>query len=497
MFRLGLLTVSILLLSCEQEKIDGESLSKSLCIGCHQYPEPELLDKSTWRNFVLPRMGYMYGIYSSDSIRASLFEPNDGGETVLAQNVFPEKQIIASKHWNAIVDYYLDKAPSKLAASGNKNFEEDLLQQFNLRMPSLRLRPPSTTLIHAIDSMVFLGDANKASLMLFDKNLTFVRAAKLREAPVHIQKFGEAYYVTMMGSFSPTDQAKGMLVKLDSKGNEALKVVLRDLQRPVHAAYSDINNDGNLDIVVSEFGKWTGALSLWYGDKNGEYLSHILSARSGAIKSYIRDLNEDGKLDVLCLFGQGDEGIHAFINQGQNKFKDSVLLRFPPSYGSSFFDLIDFDGDGDEDIVYCAGDNADYLPILKPYHGIYLFENKTNSFVLKRFFPLHGAYGAALVDFDGDGDLDIAAVSFFPDWENEPGRSFVYYQNEGGDYRERRLPSINQGRWMVMHCADLDADGDTDILLGGLTFETVPELGLVDQWVENGVPFMMLENKLR
>jgi len=52
-------------------------------------------------------------------------------------------------------------------------------------------------------------------------------------------------------------------------------------------------------------------------------------------------------------------------------------------------------------------------------------------------------------------------------------------------------------RWIVMDVADIENDGDQDIILGGLTFETVPDVGLLDRWVEKGLPFVVLENQSR
>ena len=39
----------------------GEKLSAQYCQSCHQLPGPELLDKKTWRNYVLPKMGGYLG----------------------------------------------------------------------------------------------------------------------------------------------------------------------------------------------------------------------------------------------------------------------------------------------------------------------------------------------------------------------------------------------------------------------------------------------------
>lgn len=114
-------------------------------------------------------------------------------------------------------------------------------------------------------------------------------------------------------------------------------------------------------------------------------------------------------MDIVALFGQGDEGIYTYYNEGQGKFKEVRTLRFPASFGSSFFALYDFNADGHEDILYTCGDNADYSPILKPYHGIRIFTNDgKNNFKQTWFYPLHGAYKALPVDFDRDGDVDLA-----------------------------------------------------------------------------------------
>lgn len=57
--------------------------------------------------------------------------------------------------------------------------------------------------------------------------------------------------------------------------------------------------------------------------------------------------------------------------------------------------------------------------ILKPYHGIRIFQqNSEGNFIQSWFFPIYGASQAAAFDFDQDGDLDIAAISFFADFDN-------------------------------------------------------------------------------
>jgi hypothetical protein len=49
-----------------------------------------------------------------------------------------------------------------------------------------------------------------------------------------------------------------------------------------------------------------------------------------------------------------------------------------------------------------------------------------------------------------------------------------------------------------MDVADYDTDGDLDIIIGALAFEVIPaNTGMVDKWVKNGIPFVVLENTIR
>ncbi len=167
------------------------------------------------------------------------------------------------------------------------------------------------------------------------------------------------------------------------------KAVYNQLLRPVHISEVNINSDGKNDFVVCEFGYLIGALSWLQNNGNSTYTRHVVRDVPGAIKSIITDINKDGKPDILALFAQGDEGIFLFTNKGNNGFDSRELLRFPPSYGSSYFELDDFNKDGYPDILYTCGDNADYSQILKPYHGVYIYLNdKHNNFTQAYFFLL-------------------------------------------------------------------------------------------------------------
>lgn len=472
---------------------EGERLARFRCAICHAFPEPGLLPKKIWEESVLPQMGYMMGIYPNDSIRRTVIETGLGGERVEAAGIFPEEPTIDLADWEKIRQYYLEKAPETLPAGDTFSVKSGL-RQFRVEFPELRMAPPSTTLVKIRKGGgLYIGDANSKRLFWFDKNLKFERSAVLGEGVVALDEMPDGIHITIMGSFSPTDAPVGRVVRIAGAQGE---ILLDSLLRPVHASWADLDGDGLTDAVVCEYSKWTSALAWRKRLPNGLWEKRILRNRPGAIKAYVRDFNRDGAPDIIALFGQGDEGIFMYLNDGKGEFTEKKVLSFPPVYGSSAFRLLDFNADGFDDIVYTCGDNADYTPILKPYHGIRVFLNDgKNVFTQSLFIPLNGAYDAIPADYDGDGDLDIAAVSFFPNFGTRPYEAFLYLENDGkGGYQASSFPEVGQGRWMVMDAGDIDADGDTDLVLGPLTFEAVPDRGEIKRWLSFGRPFAVLRN---
>ena len=172
-------------------------------------------------------------------------------------------------------------------------------------------------------------------------------------------------------------------------------------------------------------------------------------------------------------------------------------MSFPPCYGSTYFELDDFDKDGHPDILYSCGDNGDFSTVLKPYHGVYIFRNDGHEhFTQRYFYPINGCYRAMARDFDGDGDLDIASVAWFADFRHQPEEGFVYLENKGNwQFSPQTVPGTECGRWISMDIADIDGDGKPDILLANCSVGP----GFIPSgtnW-KKGPPLMVLMNRIR
>ncbi|MEP7253613.1 MAG: VCBS repeat-containing protein, partial [Ginsengibacter sp.] len=344
---------------------------------------------------------------------------------------------------------------------------------------------------------IILSDVSRKMTFVLNQQLEVIDSIANKGPIVNFDREGANLLGCNIGIMNPNNGHHGSAILFhtgsDGKLIEESTPLFDSLQRPVQVTAADLNKDGKTDYLVCEFGFLTGALS-WMENKGDKYVRHVLRPLPGAIKAYVNDYNHDGLPDIVVLFAQGDESIILFTNTGNGNFKQEKLLSFPAAYGSSYFELDDFNDDGYPDILYTCGDNADYSTVLKPYHGVYIFMNdKTNHFVQKYFYPIHGCYKAMARDFDGDGDLDIAAISFFADYTHQPQEGFVYFKNIGDlHFTPLNVPGTEVGRWLTMDVGDMDGDGKIDIALGNFSIGPILNRPKVE-W-QKAPPFILLKN---
>ncbi|MBK0384139.1 VCBS repeat-containing protein [Pedobacter sp. SD-b] len=435
-------------------------------------PDPSLLSKNIWIQGALPTMGPFFGINSFKGMAYHQIKDVD-------PSYFPAKPILDSLQWQKISDYFYSEAPDYLPLQDKDVSKVKILPFFTVELPKSQsvFGKVSMTSYVKIDTTInphriIVNDAMAQKLYIFDKNLNILSSNTNNSLVTDIDfQNGQTLGCNIGETLEANNQRKGSvsLMSINKSGTVTIgEKIFSALARPVKVTHADLNNDGKMDYVISQFGNVIGDLS-WMRNKGDDtYEKIILKNKPGAINTIIDDYNKDGLKDVWELFAQGDEGISVFTNKGNNIMEERQVLRFPPSYGSTSFDLVDFNHDGYKDIIYTCGDNADYTPILKPYHGVYIFLNDgKNNFTQKYFYPINGCYKAIARDFDGDGQIDIAAISFFPS-SLQPEEAFTYLKNNGNfNFSPYKLPlGTPFEKGITMDVADLDGDGKLDILLG-------------------------------
>ena len=94
---------------------------------------------------------------------------------------------------------------------------------------------------------------------------------------------------------------------------------------------------------------------------------------------------------------------------------------------------------------------------------------------------MNSCYKTLARDYDNDGDLDIASISFFADYAGKKEEGFVYLRNEGNLlFKPFLLPKSGEGRLLTMDAGDLDGVGKIDLVLGNFSYGPVmmkPKVG--------------------
>lgn len=483
--------VWITALSCTNQNQHEEQLARQYCGSCHLFPEPSLLPKHVWAETVMPQMALRMGVDFGKLVEI----PEADRPYVLPS--LPASSMVSEKEWKAIQHYFQRMAPDSLNAPPVSI--ADTLHQFNVTTLSLsKLGQPTTTMVKVdtVKDRIFIGD-RRGMLHEFDTKFQWKASRPLGSPPSQLLlQEKEDPLVLKMGIMDPNDQALGSVAQWH-EGTQTFTPLIDSLQRPVYLEHVDLNQDAKKDFIICSFGNYTGSLDVYEALDSGKYKRHMLQNLPGARKVVVSDFDNNGLPDVMALMAQGDERIILLLNQGNFRFRIVTLLRFPPVYGSSYFDVADFNHDGKMDILYANGDNADYSTTLKPYHGLRIFLNDgSNRFTESWFYPLNGVGQAEAVDFDKDGDLDIVSIAFFPDFRHHPEQGFVYFENTGHEFKPSVTRLATQGRWLVMEIADLDHDRDDDVVIGALDFPgTVPE-SLMTQWMTHDFWILLLRNKL-
>lgn len=228
-------------------------------------------------------------------------------------------------------------------------------------------------------------------------------------------------------------------------GSFTLGTTLTTGSAPGPAAVGDFNGDTFADIAIgaNNSHSTTNPLRVYLGDGTGNFASAITPALDiRAAKLVVADLNRDGKSDLLI---EGWPSSVAAIAKGDGTFMSKA------SFNGGDVGVADFNHDNVPDVAVAAGGNHDWFIEVRMGNGDGTLGSET------RYVAGYAASSIAIADADSDGNPDLLA-------SGTAGSTVTLLRgNPNGTFRTAEYFVSGPSAWKVV-AGDFDRDAKIDFV---------------------------------
>jgi len=221
----------------------------------------------------------------------------------------------------------------------------------------------------------------------------------------------------------------------------------------------DLNGDGFKDIVAAASSGSTGdGYRIVFNQGNGTFGTETLgSAGQYTFVILAGDADLDGDTDILTVDNYSNE-LTVHPNNGTGQFPSPVLFSTGFPSISNKLEAADIDNDGDLDIATSANSrtaiNVPVAASINNGNGTFAPAINYSGFI--------GGVGVKLRDINNDNYADLIFASGI---NSAPYDFYTALNNGNGTFTALQQWSMNSCGWNDLDVADMDNDGDLDVIL--------------------------------
>lgn len=220
-------------------------------------------------------------------------------------------------------------------------------------------------------------------------------------------------------------------------------------ERTASMGTGDIDNDGDMDVVIANGRHWPGQNRLFFNNGNGKFsVSKALGAESStSYSTELADFDLDGDLDIAVGNDMAPNSL--FINDGTGNF--SKASNFGESYAPTRNIVVaDIDNDGDTDILITNRGRQNQI-CLNDGTGKF---NRTLGFGSKD----DSTIDVEVADMDNDGDNDLILAN------RDKQQNYVYLNNGNLNFSTKVPFGSGDDNTRSVAISDINNDGYPDIV---------------------------------
>jgi len=229
--------------------------------------------------------------------------------------------------------------------------------------------------------------------------------------------------------------------------------------------YADVDADMDYDVFLA--GSGFAQLYINAGDGNFTEVEGSNFPSFLDVSAVFTDLNADNAPDLLLAgynTANGNYQAVIYLNDGQGNFTEYNANAFP-SMNVTGIAYADVDADNDQDLLLTGFSNTGANNLMT---RLYINDGAAN-FTLQSGTSFQGVSNgdAAFADMDGDGDQDLLITGSYNDTNGINFVAKIYLNDGSGLFSLQNSTNIQGVDESAIDFADVDGDNDLDVFIAG------------------------------